>query len=211
MQKIIVVGAGAHSKVVLDVLQETQVYEIVGLVDDCACKSVFGIPVIGTDEDLQDLYDQGIRNAFVAIGSNQIREKVTKDVKEIGFNLVTIVSRNSIVSRYAKIGEGTIIMPGAVINADANIGEGCIINTNASVDHDCKIGAFTHIAPGCAISGSTTIGRSSFLGTGCRVIDKLTLGSNLIVGAGATVVYDMPGDCTIVGTPARIIKNGKNI
>lgn len=206
MQKIVIVGAGAHSKVVLDILQETQIYEIVGLLDCCEHKTVLGVPVVGTDDKLESLYEEGVRTAFVAIGSNQTREKVTKQVKALGFSLATIVSRNAVVSRYAAIEEGTIVMPGAVINAGASIGEGCIINTNASVDHDCRIGAFSHIAPGCAVSGSTIIGQGSFLGTGCRVIDKLTLGPNLMAGAGATIVCDMPGNCTVVGTPARIIK-----
>lgn len=206
MIKVIVAGAGAHCKVVLDILQECPEYEVVGLLDTDTSHQIFGIPVIGTDERLQELFDQGIHCGFVAIGSNKIRQKVQKKMAEIGFEMLTLVSQYAIVSRYATLGAGSILMPGAVVNAQANIGMGCILNTNCSVDHDCQIGDFCHIAPGCAISGSTTIGTGTFLGTGTKVIDGITIGERAMVGAGATVVSDLPDHCLALGTPARVRK-----
>lgn len=209
MKDVIVAGAGAHCKVVLDIIFEGGEFNPVGLLDTVDCGGVLGVPVIGSDEMLEELYQNGVRYAFAAVGSNRVREKLIRRMEDLGFSLITPVSRYAVISRFAQIGVGTVIMPGAVINAGARVGRGCILNTNCSVDHDCQIGDFTHIAPGCAISGSTTIGAGSFIGTGARVIDRITIGRNVMLGAGAVAVRSLPDNCTAVGVPAKIIKEGR--
>ena len=204
--QLVIVGAGAHSKVVIDVIEQEGKYKILGLVDSCFCDNVLGYPVLGNDDMLQNLYDKGLTKAFVAIGNNKLRAKLIRKVKDIGFELVSAISPNAVVSRYAVIGNGTVIMPGTVINACVKIGEGCIINTNASVDHDCVVEDCVHIAPGCAISGSTVIGRGTFLGTGTKVIDRICIGKEVVAGAGTTIVKNIFDDVVVVGTPARIVK-----
>ena len=39
-----------------------------------------------------------------------------------------------------------------------------------------------------------------------------TIGNNVVVGAGCVVVHDVPDNCTVVGNPARVVKqNGKRV
>lgn len=207
MKKVLIIGAGGHAKVAVDILWQNKEYEIVGLVDRPGAKGFWNIPVVGRDEDLSRLKNEmHINYAFVALGNGQLRERVTQKVIAAGYDLVRVISKEAIISDYAKIGNGTVIMPGAVINAEAVIGEGCIINTNASVDHECLIGDYTHIAPGCALSGKIVIGRQCMLGTGCRVIDGISIGDNTVIGAGAVVIDSIAGNCTVVGVPGKIIK-----
>lgn len=206
MEKVVIVGAGAQCKVVLDVLQSSTEYEVIGLVDTNPEKRIFGIPVIGDDQILPELYGKGIRHGFVAIGNNKIREKIQRSMEQMGYEMITLVSRYAVVSRHADIAAGTILMPGAVVNACARIGKGCILNTNCSVDHDCDIGDFCHIAPGCAISGTTTVSGGTFLGTGTNVIDGITIGQHCVIGSGAAVVKNIPENCLAVGVPAKIKK-----
>lgn len=204
-EKLIILGAGGHCRVVLDILLENAQYDIVGLISQ-ETKSIMGIPVIGQDKDLQGLYQQSICKVFVAIGNNKLREKLSQNLAGLGFSLINAISSHAIISRFSSMGVGNALMPGAVINSGTNLGNGCIVNTNASVDHDCKIGDYVHIAPGCALSGSVTIGNYSFLGTGTNVIDGIAIGEHVMIGGGASVVKDIPSSCTAVGVPARIIK-----
>lgn len=206
MKKIVVAGAGAHCKVVLDQLLSAGEYEVVGLLDRCEESELLGVPVLGGDELMEQLYQRGVHCGFVAIGNNAVREKVTAEMERIGYEMVTVVSRHATVSRFAVIEAGSLIMPGAIVNACAHIGKGCILNTNCSIDHDCEVGDFVHIAPGCAVSGTTTIGMRSFLGTGARAIDRITIGHDVMLGAGAVAVSDIPDGCTAVGVPAKVIK-----
>lgn len=207
MRKVVIVGAGGHAKVIADILRENGEYEIAGLVDCNPDKSFWGIPVLGNDDDLARIYrEKAIKYAFVALGNGKLRERVTKRVLEVGFQVINVISKAAVVSRSACLGTGIVIMPGAVINADVKIGDGCIINTNASIDHEGILGEYTHIAPGCAVSGKVRIGKHCLLGTGSRVIDQIDIGDDTIVGAGAAVVKNLRGNCTAVGVPARVIK-----
>lgn len=206
MKNLVIAGAGPHCKVVLDIIKSTQLWTPVGILDAGRQECVLGIPVIGDDTKAAELFDKGIRYAFVAIGNNSIRKKVSENLIEMGYTMATIISPSAVVSPYAVIGAGTVVMPGAVINVDASVGEGCIINTNSSIDHDCQIGPYVHIAPGCAVSGSTRIGAQTFLGTRAGAIDGITIGSQVMIGAGAIVVNDIPNCCTALGVPARVVK-----
>ena len=209
MKKVIIAGAGGHCKVVLDILSESEEYEIVGLLSRDNEETTLGVPVIGNDSILERLRAKGVNYAFAAIGDNAIRRHVQQRMERLGFELISPISNRAIVSKFAHIGSGTVVMPGAVINADADIGSGCIINTNCSIDHDCKIGDYTHIAPGVAISGSVFVGTGSFIGSGARIIDHIAIGCKVIIGAGAAVIQDIESFSTAVGVPAKVIKGSK--
>lgn len=207
MKKVVIIGAGPHSKVIIDILTEANEYEIVGLTDQISEGFVLGYKVLGTDEILPELKCNGVDAAFVALGSNRLRKKMFDYASRLGFEMINAISKKAVISRFAKLGKGLAIMPGAVVNASSIIGNGCIINTNSSIDHDCRVSDFVHIAPGCAVSGTTFIGEGSFLGTGSRVIDKINIGKNVLVGSGGVVVKDIVDNCEVVGIPAKVIKS----
>lgn len=203
--RLLIVGAGRHSKVTIDILETIGQFEIVGLIDVKEGR-IFDYSVIGNDDELSSFYERGITNIFISVGDNTIREKLFIQSENIGFNIISIISPQAYISKYANVGRGVVIMPGAIINAGAEIKDGTIINTNAGVDHDCVIGEFSHIAPGAAISGSCDVGKRCLIGTGARVIDGIRIGNDTIIGAGAAVVSDLKGNCVAVGVPAKIIK-----
>lgn len=203
---VIIIGAGGHAKVIVDIIIQNGIYDIAGLIDHKGNKGFWGIPVIGTDQDLQKIYDSGIRYAFVALGSNALRKKISMMAEAIGFQLINVISKNAILSEHCKIGKGIVIMPGAVVNADTAIGDGCIVNTNSSLDHDSILGNYVHIAPGVNIAGKVRVGNLTFVGVGSRVIDGITIGKNVIVGSGAVIINDVDDTCTVVGVPAKKIK-----
>lgn len=208
-REVVILGAGGHCKVIIDLLEQNQEYKIKGIIDSSKEKMFVGIPIIGDDSDLGAIYNDGVTHAFVAIGNNGIRRKLIECLKEIGYTLINVISPTAIVSKHAELGTGIVIMPGSIINAYAEIEDGCIINTSATIDHDTKIKAFSHIAPGTHIAGNSSVGEGSFLGVGTNVIDGVHIGSNVTVGAGSTVIGDIQDNCIVVGTPAKVIKMAK--
>lgn len=206
MDKLIILGASGHARSVVDIIIQNDEYEIYGLVSEKEELGFWGIPIIGKDSDLQSLYDEGIRYAFVAIGSNEIRKRLTNKLKIIGYQLINVISKHAVISPRAMLNSGIAVMPGAVINAEAQIGEGCIINTNASIDHDDIIGQYSHIAPGCVISGFTKVGSQCFLGTGTKVIDFIVIEDEVTVGAGAVIIKNISKGEKVVGVPAHQIR-----
>lgn len=206
-EKIIIIGAGGHAKVIIDIFMTSSDYQIAGLIDPHHIgKKILGVPVIGDDSDLETIYGKGIKTVFVAIGDNQKREKIVNYAKKIGFSLANAISCHSCISSTVNLGAGIAIMAGVVINPDSYIGDNAIINTGCTVDHDCVVSKNVHIAPGCSIAGNVKIGEGSLIGIGTKIIPNISIGSSTIIGAGSVILDDIPGGCTAFGIPAKVQK-----
>lgn len=205
--KAIIVGAGGHAKVVIDLIRAAGVYDLVGLIDAKRdeARRVNGAPVVGGDDDLPRLRAEGVTHAHVAIGDNRRRLEIGRRLASLGFTLANAVSPGAIISPSVVLGQGIAVMAGAVINADSALEDLCILNTRASLDHDGRIGEGAHVAPGCALAGNVSIGRLAFLGVGTSVIPGVAIGEETVIGAGACVVRSVPPRSKAVGVPARII------
>src|SRR4051794_2418417 len=132
--KLLLIGAGGHAKVVIELIRAEARFELVGLVDQKASpREFFGVPVIGQDDDLPRLLQGGITHAHVAIGNNHRREAVGQELVRLGFKLASAISLAAHISPSAQVGAGVAIMAGAVVNADSRVGDLAIINTGASV------------------------------------------------------------------------------
>lgn len=168
-ENIILIGGGGHCRSVIDVIESTDKFLILGIVDvrENIGKKVFEYEIIGCDDDLEDIF-KICKNAHITIGhieSNQKRVEMYYKLKEIGFNLPVIVSPLAYVSKYAFIDEGTIVMHHALINANAKIGKNCIINTKALIEHDAIIEDFCHISTGAVVNGGVVVRQNTFFGS----------------------------------------------
>lgn len=192
--KIILIGGGGHSKVILDAIRKAGKFQVYGILDAHLSRgtSVLGVKVLGDDGELPGIYKKGVRYAFIAVGSIgdcSVRRAIDDNVKKWKFKLPVIIHPAAVIARdvIVNIQEGTFIAAGAVINPGTHIGRNVIINTSASVDHDCAIGDFVHIAPGVTLSGAVTIGDESHIGTGANIIQNIRVGKKALVGAGRTL------------------------
>ena len=203
MHKILLIGAGGHARSCIDVLEEENQFEIAGLIEkgESISNESLGYPIIGTDDDLKVLRQQ-YKNALITVGqikSPKIRIKLYQLLKELDFTLPVIVSSQAYVSKYAQIGEGTIIMHGVILNANAKIGNNCIINNRALIEHDAVIGDHCHIATGGIINGEVFVGNETFIGSGAITKQCISIGNNCIVSAGIVLKSDVE--------PNQLIKN----
>jgi UDP-perosamine 4-acetyltransferase len=203
---IIVIGAGGHAKVCIELLQSMgeQVDFCVGTVG--GPPTCVRVPVLFGDEHLARLYAEGYRRLFVAIGANRLRLNLSANASAFGYELTCAIIPHAVLSPSARIGKGVAIMAGAVINAEAVVSDLAIINTGASVDHDCVISSGAHVAPRAALAGNVPVGTASFLGVGSNVIPSQHIGDDVIIGAGAVVISNIGNHATFAGVPARSIK-----
>ncbi|WP_284242023.1 acetyltransferase [Paenibacillus glycanilyticus] len=202
--KTVIIGAGGHAKVIVDILLHDPHVELVGCIGHDPNANVLGLRVLGGDELLPELLAQGVRHAFVAIGNNARRHALCKQAEALGFELINAVSPRAYLATGVTLCQGVAVMPGSIIQPDTRIGSYSIINTGATVDHDGNIGTACHIAPGCHLSGNVTVGDESFLGTGVSVIDGMHIGEGCMIGAGAAVIRPIPSYSLAVGVPAVV-------
>jgi UDP-perosamine 4-acetyltransferase len=202
---VLVVGAGGHALVCVEVLRLAG-HTVMGCLarggGESAPLSAVGVDVVGSDDALPARAAAGVA-VFVAVGDNSSRQRLLAVARQAGAQIVTAVSPSAVVSPSARIEDGSLVMPGAVVNALARIGVGVIINSSAVVEHECRIGEFAHVSSASALAGNVTVGEGAFLGVGARVLPGRRVGAWATVGAGAVVVDDVPDGLTVVGVPAR--------
>ena len=208
MEKIVFLGGGGHFGSVYDSLDRRQYSDVVLLDQPHRLgEIIYGVPVVGSDEDLDKLYIQGFRCAFISVGSvggSSIRKSLYERAQRVGYSFPCIVDSTAIVSRQGtNISGGVFIGKGTIVNIGASIGACSIINSGAIIEHDCKIGEFVHIAPGVHLSGNVTVGNHTHIGTGSSVIQSVAIGNDTIIGAGSVVVDDIESGVTAVGSPCR--------
>lgn len=183
MNRLIIIGAGGHGKVVADIAAKIG-YTDICFADDHAEGQCLGFPILGGTAHLE-AWNDGATDFVIGIGNNAVRKKIAE---EYDINWVRLVHPSAQIGLQASIGRGTVVMAGAVINTCASVGEHCIINTRAVVEHDDRIGNYVHLSPGVTLSGTVTVGECTWLGTGTSVINNVDICANVTVGVGSVVI-----------------------
>jgi len=209
MRRCVILGGGGHARVLIDSLLLTEQVELHGILlpDESLWGSdVFAVPVLGGDELLPGLVEQGVDSFVVGLGSignNSLRQRLFHYGLEQGLDILSVCHPRAVLSPRACYGRGGQFLPGCIVNAGAVIGENVIINSGAIIEHDCQIGDHAHVATGAHLSGTVIVGEGAHIGTGAVVRQGIKIGQNALVGAGAVVVKDVPPDTLVIGVPAR--------
>lgn len=214
MNKILIIGASGHAKVIIDIIERQKEYEIFGLIDSFKQKgnNIFNYKILGTEHDIPTLLkNHDLYGGIIAIGDNWIRQQLQKKITALtkDFNFINAIHPNATIGKNVKISLGTVVMAGAIINSDAIIGKHCVINTNCSVGHDAILKSFVSISPGVTIGGDVKIGSCSAISLGANVLEQVVIGKHTVIGAGAVVIKNIGDYLTAYGVPAKPIKERK--
>jgi sugar O-acyltransferase (sialic acid O-acetyltransferase NeuD family) len=196
---ISIIGAGGHSKVIIDIIYELGNYNIVGIYDDNKTGDFSGIKIIGKIAEINNTTDYFI----IGIGNDKIRKKIAEEFNQLKW--ATLIHPKTIIAKTATIKEGTVVCAGAIIQTEVEIGKHCIINTNCSIDHESIIGNYCSICPSSTICGQVKVDESSFIGANSTIIQTIEVGKECIIGAGTVVIKNIPNNSKAVGNPAKII------
>lgn len=147
----------------------------------------------------------------IAVGEPKTKRKIYERLLSLNAELGSVISPDSQISPYCKLGKGLVIKRGAIISADAVIGDNTTIQSYACIGHDAKIGKHCQISTHVDIGGQTVVGDCVFVGLNAPVRELLTIGENAIISAGAVVLKNVDENVTVMGNPARVIsRNGEN-
>ncbi|WP_182858753.1 acetyltransferase [Oceanobacillus picturae] len=201
--KLILIGAGGHSKVVQDIIAENKDLKLHAILDDSLYETVEVDDVIYSSTRMLDSLQQEDYKYCIAIGSNHIRKKIFEKLSIPMNQYITLIHPSAVISKTAKIGNGTVVMPNVVINADSVIGNQTIINTGSIVEHDNLLKDYVHVSPSATLTGTVSVGEGTHIGAGAVVIPGKRIGSWSTIGAGGVVIDNITDNITVVGTPAK--------
>lgn len=203
--KLLIIGTGGHGKAVLDCVLASRAYASISFAtnaDEHWCMS--GFPVVDERSLTPDSIACDYSAVVVAIGDNSVRLEKLRKLSGAGANLPVMIHPSAQVSRFARIGRGTVVLANAVVNAFAEVGTGCILNTASVVEHDCVVGDGAHLSPNSALGGGTRVGERVWLCIGSNVADHVNIASDSILAAGSCLVHDAEEPGLYAGVPAAL-------
>ena len=196
--KVILVGAGGHAKVIADIVLKSG-DQLLGFLDDDPMKtSVLDYPVLGNVENGKEFSKEA--KFLLAVGNNHLRESLAAKLK---VDWYTAIHPSAQIGMDVVIGEGSTVMANAVINTGSRIGKHCIVNTAAVVEHDNQIADYVHVSVGARLGGTVKVGKASWIGIGAVVKNNLSICGGCLIGAGGVVVKDLFEPGVYVGIPVR--------
>lgn len=156
--RIIIIGAGGHGKVVLDTILAQNIYEVIGFADDgleLGVKVEENYKIIANSNDVQKL--KLIADSFVvAIGNNTIREKIFNKLNTF-LEAAIVVHPKASIAVNVVLNSGTVVLANAVVSANCIVGENTVINAGVIVDHECKIGSNVHLSIGTIVGCNSVV------------------------------------------------------
>jgi sugar O-acyltransferase (sialic acid O-acetyltransferase NeuD family) len=195
-----------QAKIVAELAAAHGTFEVAGLIDDFpenAERTVLGLTVLGTRDDLGRLRSSGIEALLVGFGESIGRAAIIELASAAGLELPNLLHETSVRYPSAVIGRGVQVFPLAHVGPNAFLGDGVLVNTAAVVEHDAVLESGAVVLPNATLSGRVHVGRDATIGAGATVLPDVTVGAEATVGAGAVVVKDvLPGE-RVAGVPAR--------
>ena len=191
MSRIAIFGTGGMGRELADIIEASGKSDFVYVVDTPE-GPVNGTQVISPAELRDD------DRLVVALGSSTDRRAVVE--RFVGRAFATVISDSARVSRFATVGEGSVVCDFAVINSGAVVGRRFQANVYAQLSHDCLVGDFVTFAPHVSCNGWVEIGDEAYVGAGAVIRNgspnkRLKIGGGAVIGMGAIVTGDVaPGD-----------------
>lgn len=116
--------------------------------------------------------------------------------------IMEIVHHTSI-SRGVRLGVGVYFPHGdAHIHGETVVGDCVIVGVHSGLG---LRGSFFSDDMG---TRGPTVGAYTRVGTGAKVLGAVTVGERAVIGANAVVLDDVPEAATVVGAPARVVRQG---
>lgn len=206
---VIIIGAGGHGRVVLDILLQDKKHKPIGFLDNnrnLHGRRVDGLPILGGPDQLEELRKRDIQGYIVAVGDNGVRRALAHLTAQDDFELINAIHPSAQLAASVTLGKGVTIAAGALVCAHCQIGDCVILNTGCIVDHESMIGTSAHVCPGVRLAGHVTVESGAFVGIGATIVQNIRIGFEAVVGAGAVVIRDVDPMTTVVGVPARVTK-----
>ena len=208
-KKIIIIGGGGHAKVLIDLIDKSNKFQIVGIVDPKKNKNekINGIKVLGNDNVLPKYQKKGVKFLALGVGADAHKLKnrvlIWEKLRKQGFKFPALIHKNTIISKNTEIGEGAQIFCYSVVNSGASIGANVVLNTNSIIEHGCKISDNVFTGSRVTICGDVKVERNSFIGANVCILPKVQIKKNVVIAAGSVVINNIGKNKKIKGVPAK--------
>jgi sugar O-acyltransferase (sialic acid O-acetyltransferase NeuD family) len=138
---------------------------------------------------------------------NLLQPVIAKYSSHAHFHFPNVIHPGVQLDESILLGKGNVIAEAAVFTVDISLGDFNFINRGVHIGHDVTIGNANVINPCAVISGGINIKNNNLIGTNSTIIQYLNIESSNTIGAGAVVTKSISNHTTVIGVPAKPVKN----
>ena len=208
-KKLVVVGAGEFADIATEYFSAGSDYEVCGFsveAEFLSEREKFGLPVVALEE-IERHFPKEEFEVHVAITNtqlNQVRERLFKYLKKLGYTFASYVSPHAFVWRTAQLGENVFIFENNVVQHGVKVGDGVVLWSGNHIGHQSRIEEFAFLTSHVVVSGYCLIGRRSFVGVNSAFADHVEIGADTYVAMSSSVnkSHPEPGQL-LTGVPAE--------
>ena len=215
MKKLVILGGHGNGTVVastvLDINKQAPQWQLLGWLNDFESKPINGLPVLGKIERtaVAELLKDPDVHFFYALISLKMNHRFLSKLTNLGIpreRFATLVHPTAVVSDHAELGYGTCIQPFVSVGPNVTVGDHVQIYAQSLLGHGAILKNYAYVANNACIGAHVVLEEGAYLGTNCSTLESITLGAWSVTGIGSVVIRDVEPYCTVVGNPARIIK-----
>ena len=218
MKKLVIIGGYGNGTVVQstveDINEVKKEWNILGFLNDRETEPINGYPVLGKIEKgtiHNYLKDKDVY-FFYSLISLKLNYKFLSKLTDLEIpkeKFATIIHPTAVISKYAKIGNGTCIQPFVSVGPNTIIGNHVQIYAQALIGHGAKIDDYGYVANNACIGADVHLKEGAYIGTNATTLEFITLGKWSITGIGTVVLKDVEDFAKVVGNPAKQIGTTK--
>ena len=207
---VIIIGASALGKAVLEIFKSNEVV-VYGFLDDdkkLHGKEIEDTQVLGSTNNEEYIKIIGKDcDVFVASDDNAWKATMIKSLRKHQKSMpVNAIHGSASIATSAALHHGSLINQGVIVSANADIGNHCIIHSGAVIDYNVNVGDFVQIGAGSVINSGVIIEDGAFIGSGATIVSGVTIKEGARIGAGSIVIADVKKNETVFGNPAKTIE-----
>lgn len=196
-QRLLVLGAGAGTPLVLGIAALDPLFQVIGLVDEDTSlrhQKVLGYPVLGTLADLGKLWKYRTFDGAVVSQSSSPRERkqLFDAAKALDIPFFNLRAQDAQVHPGAWLGEGNVIGPGVRIREACSIGDNNFLGPFTFLGASNRWESHSTVGPRSHFGDRVTMGECVKVGAAARIPENLTVGSECLICAGAVVKESLP-------------------
>lgn len=200
---LILLGGAGTSNMLLDLIRRSSNVAVAGILDSNLDigSNVNGVPVLGGDELLPDLYDLNLRNvvlSFTSLDNLESRRERYHSLKADGFNFPNLIDPTALLEPSVELGEGNIFLSRSYLGSNSKVGNINFFNTGSLVSHDHLALENNHYAPASVLAGKVSVGSNNLFGMSTTIYMNLKIGSSNIIANGVNLFNDLGDNARVL-------------
>jgi sugar O-acyltransferase (sialic acid O-acetyltransferase NeuD family) len=195
MAKLVIFGAGDIARLAHYYFTRDSEHQVAAFTVDHAYRkeeTFLDLPLVDF-ETVTRLYPPAQYKMFVALSyakMNKVRAAKYGQAKDLGYELVSYVSRRCSLLTDYPVGDNCFILEDNTIQPFVRLGNNITLWSGNHIGHDSVIEDHCFISSHVVVSGHVHIHSFCFLGVNATLRNSITIAPETLIGAGAVIMKD---------------------